>query len=79
MYAVAKGLLHAKVDLQILAMSTFKHPFLPGKIPSDFLHQTNMQTVETDIKIKTADAFANLFTRKSYNIQRFINPLFEKN
>ena len=78
MYAITQGLMNNGAQVKILTMSTFKHPFLPGKIPAVFLKKTGIEAVEIDIKIKPKDAFINLFSDKSYNVERFINKDFEQ-
>jgi glycosyltransferase involved in cell wall biosynthesis len=78
MYAITKGLLQNNIDVKVLTMSTYKHPFNPDIIPIDFKNKTQIEAVDTDIKIKLKDAFFNLFSDKSYNIERFINKEFEK-
>lgn len=71
------GLLHLGVDVKVLSISTHKHPVIYSKIPKLYLEKTKFEHVFIDTKIKIQDAFFNLFTNKSYNIERFNCKNFE--
>jgi glycosyltransferase involved in cell wall biosynthesis len=72
------GLLNLGVEVKVLSISTHKHPVVYTKIPKDYLEKTKFEHVYIDTKIKIQDAFFNLFSNKSYNIERFNCPVFEK-
>lgn len=72
------GLLNLGIDVKVLSISTHKHPVVYSKIPKDYLDKTKFEHVFIDTKIKIQDAFFNLFTNKSYNIERFNCSKFEK-
>ncbi len=75
--AMTESLLLAKHDVKVLTMETHKHPFNAQKVPTDILEKTEMDAVEMDIRIQPFDAFLNLFSSESYNVQRFYNKTFE--
>ncbi len=63
-------------EVNLLAMNTSKHWFDPVQLPPDFDHYTAMHTVFVDNRIRPWPAFINLFSSKSYHIERFDNPDF---
>lgn len=76
--AMTESMLLAEHEMKVLTMSTHKHPFDAKQVPSDILHKTEMEAVEMDTRIRPFDAFFNLFSSKSYNIERFFSEDFEK-
>lgn len=72
------GLLSLGINIKVLSISTHKHPVIYSKIPKSYLEKTKFEHVFIDTKIKIQDAFFNLFTSKSYNIERFNSKVFEK-
>ncbi|TNF23993.1 MAG: glycosyl transferase family 1, partial [Bacteroidetes bacterium] len=76
--AMTESMLLAEHEVKVLTMSTHKHPFDPKQVPSDILRRTEMEAVEMDTRIKPLDAFLNLFSSSSYNIERFYSKDFEK-
>jgi len=73
MNAIVTGLLRAGHSVKILAINTNKYFVERDKIPQDYLAKTKFETAYTDLSIKPLDAFLNLFTTKSYHVERFIN------
>lgn len=71
------ALLNKGVDVKVLSISTQKHPVEISKIPLDYINKTRFEHVFIDTSVKIKDAFFNLFTNKSYNIERFISTDFE--
>ena len=65
-------------DVTLLAMNTSKHWFDVGDLPGALDHYAELHTVEIDNRIKPADALRNLFSDKSYHIERFVDPGFEQ-
>ncbi|MFM1874758.1 MAG: hypothetical protein RL266_495, partial [Bacteroidota bacterium] len=76
--AMTESMLLAEHEVKVLCMSTHKHPFNASKVPSDILEKTRMEAVEMDTRIKPLDAFLNLFSSRSYNIERFFSQEFDK-
>ena len=77
MAAMTESMLLADHSVKVICMSTHKHPFEASKIPSEILKQTEMEAVRMDTTLKPLDAFLNLFSTKSYNIERFYSREFE--
>ena len=71
-----QGLLNNGHKVTVLAISTPKHPVNYENLPEEYIKNTNFQTVFIDTSIRLRDAFFNLFTKKSYNIERFISVGF---
>ena len=75
---ISLGLLDANLDLNIITISTSKHPFLPENYEDDFKKKTRIQGVFVDTRINIIDAFSALVTSDSYNISRFFSPDFDR-
>lgn len=75
--AMTESLLLTEHDVKVLMMETHKHPFISQKVPTDILEKTEMEAVGMDTRIKPFDAFLNLFSSESYNVQRFYSKAFE--
>ena len=73
-----QGLLNNGHKVTVLAITTPKHPVIYESLPEEYIKKTNFQTVFIDTSIRLRDAFFNLFTKKSYNIERFISVDFIK-
>lgn len=74
-----QGLVSNGYEVKVLAISTAKHPVNIDSLPEDYLVSTKFESVFIDTSIKLKDAFFNLFSSKSYNIERFIsNDLTKK-
>lgn len=75
---ITQGLLNLGVNVKILTLSTHKHPFQKEKLNKNYIKNTAIESVFIDTQIKIKDAFLNLFSSNSYNIERFYNRDFEK-
>ena len=71
-----EGVLAAGHNVKVLAINTNKYHTDPAQIPEYYKNQTNIELVYIDLGIKPIPAFLNLFTNKSYHIQRFISESF---
>ncbi len=78
MNAIIEGLVKAGHKVKVLAINTNKYNIDVNKIPSEYRKKTEIETVYIDLSIKIVDAFLNLFTKKSYHVQRFISNDFDK-
>lgn len=63
-------------DVTLLSMNTSKHWFDTGTLPEDFSHYANIETVFVDNRIRPIPAFFNLFSEKSYHVERFVDASF---
>lgn len=75
---IIEGLIHAGHDVKLLALNTNKYHVQAEDIPADYRDKTKIELVYVDLSIKAFDAFLNLFTNKSYHVQRFISKNFEE-
>jgi len=64
-------------DVHLLSINTHKHWLSESDYPPLFhqLSSFDSITVNTDVRVRSA--FINLFSKKSYNIERFVNENFE--
>lgn len=77
MHTITTGLLNHGIDLQILTVSTEKHPFHSDAYPDDIRKKTNIDAVFIDTRVNIIDAFSALVTSDSYNVSRFFSPDFD--
>lgn len=64
--------------VHILAINTNKHRVTISSLPKEFYEIATIDAVAIDTNIKPIDAFFNLFSKKSYNIERFVSKAFDK-
>ncbi len=74
---LTQGLTDEGHIVKVLSVNTLKHFIDIQKLPPDYRSKTNIEAVFIDTEIKIADAFLNLFTNRSYNIERFYSKVFE--
>lgn len=75
---IIEGLIDAGHRVKVLALNTNKYIVQPGDIPDDYRLKTGIELVYVDLSIKVLDAFINLFTTKSYHVERFKSKAIEK-
>lgn len=78
MNSIITGLLDAGHTVKVLAINTNKYKVRPDEIPQEFHDRTGIEMAYIDLSIKPLAAFSNLFTNKSYHVQRFISAGFEE-
>jgi polysaccharide biosynthesis protein PslH len=71
MYNLAEGLIHAGHNVDVLAISTKKFFVDSSELPEDYQKTTSFSSVYINTSIRITDAFLNLFSSKSYHVQRF--------
>lgn len=74
---ISLGLIATNVELNIISISTAKHPFLKGAFPPNFIAQTKAIGVYVDTRINVIDAFSALVTADSYNVSRYFSTDFD--
>lgn len=77
MNAITSGLLANGHYVKVLAVSTHKHPFLNKQISEAYLKKTSIEIVFIDTSLSLIKGFKNLFSKSSYNIERFYSKTFE--
>jgi polysaccharide biosynthesis protein PslH len=65
-------------ELTLLSMNTPKHYFDESQLPADFQTYQSIHTVEVDSSVKVIPAFLNLFSSKSYHIERFNSEAYRQ-
>jgi glycosyltransferase involved in cell wall biosynthesis len=65
-------------EVTLLSMNTSKHWFDTAGLPTDFNHYQALHTVYVDNRIRPLPALRNLFSSKSYHIERFEDADFAK-
>jgi len=78
MNMLIEGMVEAGHKVKVLAANTNKYSVEPKKIPVEYQEKTGIELVYIDLSIKPFAAFANLFTNKSYHVERFISADFDK-
>lgn len=76
MNAIAEGLINAGHQVKILAINSYKYKIDVNSIPKYYAEKTRIELVFIDLKVRVIPAFLNLFTSKSYHVQRFISADF---
>lgn len=72
------GLIRAGHQVKVLAINSEKYNIRPEEIPEDYRKTTGIELIDVDLRVKATDAFLNLFTGKSYHVQRFISDDFRQ-
>jgi glycosyltransferase involved in cell wall biosynthesis len=67
------GLVKAGHSVKVIALNTNKYFIDPQEIPEKYKSETDIEFVYTDLSIKPVEAFANLFSSKSYHVERFVS------
>lgn len=71
-----EGVVAADHNVKVLAINTNKYNVDVSDIPEDYKNKTNIELVYIDLGMKPIPAFLNLFTGKSYHVERFISEDF---
>lgn len=75
---ITLGLLSNNVDVKVITISTPKHPFKKKEISNKYIAQTAIEDTYIDTSVNAISAFLNLFSSRSYNVERFYSKAFEK-
>lgn len=76
MNANIEGLLAAGHQVKVLALNTNKYFIKLSEIPQEYIDKTQIEFVYQDLSIKPVAAFLNLFSKKSFHVERFISDSF---
>ena len=77
MNSIVNGLLEAGHQVKILAVNNEKYNVTEADIPDDYKHKTGIELINVDLRVRPMKAFFNLFTNKSYHVERFISKDFK--
>ena len=78
MNSIITGLLESGHQVKILAINNKKYNVKASDIPEDYKQKTGIELIDVDLSIRPLKAFLNLFTKKSYHVERFISEDFKK-
>ncbi len=76
MNMLIEGLTKAGHQVKVLAINTNKYKINLAKVPEAFMQKTGMELVYIDLAVKPLPAFLNLFSKKSYHVERFVSKEF---
>ncbi len=76
MNMLVTGLIDAGHQVRVLAVNSYKFNVDISSIPDDYLSATRLELIDIDLKVKIWPAFQNLFSGKSYHVERFISSKF---
>ncbi|WBM74201.1 glycosyltransferase family 4 protein [Saprospira grandis] len=68
---MAQALHELGAEVDLLSMNTSKHYFDIKELPEDFRHYGKIKLVDIDNRLDPKAALLNLFSNKSYHIERF--------
>ena len=77
MNSIITGLLEAGHQVKVLAINSEKFNVKESDIPEEYKKKTGIELIDVDLSIKPLKAFVNLFSRKSYHVERFISKEFK--
>ena len=78
MNSIITGLLEAGHQVKILAVNSVKFHVKETDIPEEYKKKTGIELIDVDLEVKPIAALLNLFTRKSYHVERFISKEFKE-
>ncbi|MBO7618327.1 MAG: glycosyltransferase [Bacteroidales bacterium] len=78
MNSIITGLLESGHQVKILAVNSEKYKVKASDIPEEYRQKTGIELINVDLKVRPLKAFLNLFTKKSYHVERFISERFKK-
>lgn len=73
-----EGLIERGHKVKVLAAITNKYSININDVPADYRKKTGLELAFINLQIKPVKAFLNLFSTKSYHVERFISADFEK-
>ena len=76
MNSIVNGLLNAGHKVKIMAVNSQKFNVTMEDIPEDYRQKTGIELIDVDLRVKPFKAFKNLFSSKSYHVERFISKDF---
>ena len=77
MNSIITGLLEAGHQVKVLAVNSEKYNVKESDIPEEYRQKTRIELIDVDLDVKPMNAFLNLFTRRSYHVERFISEEFK--
>ncbi|MFH1296537.1 MAG: glycosyltransferase family 4 protein [Bacteroidota bacterium] len=78
MHMIVEGLISEGHQVKVLAVNSYKYKISLDDIPGSYREKTGIELIDVDLRIKPLEAFLNLFTGRSYHVERFISSRFRK-
>ncbi len=78
MHQITEGLLNQGISVKVLALSPTLLETSSKHIDDNYVKQTGFESVSIDTQVKYIPALVNLFSSKSYNIERFHSKRMEE-
>ena len=75
---VIEGMIERGHQVKVLAAITNKYTISLDEVPKEYREKTGLELAYINLKVKPVGAFFNLFTRKSYHVERFISKYFDR-
>jgi len=75
---IIEGMIDRGHQVKVLAAITNKYTISLEEVPEQYREKTNLELAYINLKVKPVGAFLNLFTGKSYHVERFISKDFER-
>ena len=76
MNSIVTGLLEAGHQVKILAVNSKKYNVSIDDIPEEYRQKTGIELIDVDLRVRPFKAFKNLFSKKSYHVERFVSKEF---
>ena len=73
MNSIITGLLEAGHQVKVLAVNNEKYKVTDADIPEEYKKQTGIELINVDLRVRPLKALLNLFSNKSYHVERFIS------
>ncbi len=73
MNRMIEGMIRQGHEVMVVGINSFKYHVDLKDVPEDYKRKTRLELHFLDLRLKPLDAFLNLFTRKSYHVERFIS------
>ena len=77
MNMIIEGLLRAGHSVKVLAINSNKYNVDISSIPEEYREKTGIELVYVDLSIRPFAAFCNLFSSRSYHVERFVSKDME--
>ena len=77
MNSIIAGLLEAGHQVKVIAVNNEKFKVGEADIPETYRQKTGIELIDVDLRVRPMKAFLNLFTKKSYHVERFISKDFK--
>ncbi len=75
---VIDGMIERGHQVKVLAAITNKYTISLDEVPEEYREKTGLELAYINLKVKPLGAFLNLFTQKSYHVERFISKDFDR-